>query len=551
MAACLAACLLSGCGRSSAPSKSPPQPVTAAQPADPAEHGKQLFARHCAACHGEQGDGKGVAAAFLFPRPRDFRAGRFRLVSTKNNVPLREDLHAVLLRGMPGSAMPPWAQLSQAERDALVDEVIRLRQAGARDSYIVRLKDEEALSDEEIAAEDVQKEIQDFATKATTPGESSDVPSIPPSSAESIARGKEVYTRFACIQCHGATGRGDGTQAMVDDEKLPTRPRDFTLGVFKGNHDESSLYRRIAYGMPGTPMPSSTGMAPEQMIDLVHFIRSMSTEEQRQAAILKRNQIVVKRVVRVPNSVEANDWAVATSLSVRTTPLWWGAAARSDVDVAVQALHDGKTIAVRLTWPDETNDQHALRSESFEDAVAMELYHGESEPFLGMGDKTAPVDVWFWDADRQAGQSAVDAVNPNAVVDVYPFSEKVVIEADMNRTGATMADQPEISMPARAAGNQIVPSGNEPGGSALHVGGPGSVTFRIPQSQYVRAHGVWNEGRWTVVMSRQLSVDARDGGVELKPGARASAAFAIWNGAHRDRDGQKAITVWQDMELER
>ena len=61
---------------------------------------------------------------------------------------------------------------------------------------------------------------------------------------------------------------------MVDDEKMPTRPRDFTLGIFKGNPDPASLYRRIAYGMPGTPMPGSSGMTPEQMVDLVHYIRS-------------------------------------------------------------------------------------------------------------------------------------------------------------------------------------------------------------------------------------------------------------------------------------
>ena len=47
----------------------------------------------------QTGDGKGLAAAYVFPKPRDFQAGRFRLVSTSNTVPSRDDLHAVLLRG--------------------------------------------------------------------------------------------------------------------------------------------------------------------------------------------------------------------------------------------------------------------------------------------------------------------------------------------------------------------------------------------------------------------------------------------------------------------
>lgn len=75
--------------------------------------GAKLFSRHYAACHGAQGDGQGLASDYLFPRPRNIRKGRFRLVSTKNNVPTREDLQAVLLCGMPGSSMQSWAHLSK------------------------------------------------------------------------------------------------------------------------------------------------------------------------------------------------------------------------------------------------------------------------------------------------------------------------------------------------------------------------------------------------------------------------------------------------------
>src|SRR5262245_9870295 len=55
------------------------------------ERGAALYAQHCAACHGERGDGKGLAARFLFPKPRDFRSGRFRLVSTSNGIPTEAD----------------------------------------------------------------------------------------------------------------------------------------------------------------------------------------------------------------------------------------------------------------------------------------------------------------------------------------------------------------------------------------------------------------------------------------------------------------------------
>ena len=43
-----------------------------------------LYAAHCASCHGPAGRGDGPIAPFLFPGPRDFAAGTFRLVSTDN-----------------------------------------------------------------------------------------------------------------------------------------------------------------------------------------------------------------------------------------------------------------------------------------------------------------------------------------------------------------------------------------------------------------------------------------------------------------------------------
>jgi DMSO reductase family type II enzyme heme b subunit len=335
---------------------------------------------------------------------------------------------------------------------------------------------------------------------------------------------------------------------MFDDEKLPTSPRDFTLGIFKGNEDPTSLYRRIAYGMPGSPMPGSSTMTPEQMVDLVHYIRSLSSEEQRQAAVLKRQKIVVQRVDSIPHSLQGDAWGQSEPVRLRLTPMWW----RNDADpeFSVQAVHDGDTMAVRMTWKDDTADDHALRSESFRDAVAIELYRGPSEPFLGMGDRASPVDVWFWDSDRQRGPEVVEDVHPNAVVDIYPFSEATVVGPEMNRPGARIADQPDVSLPARATGNQIVPISGKSGGSSLQVAGPRTVTFRPPQSQLVSASGTWLDGHWAVVMTRSLSTPSQDDGVALKPGGRASAAFAVWNGSQRDRDGQKSFTIWQDLEIE-
>ncbi len=233
-------------------------------------------------------------------------------------------------------------------------------------------------------------------------------------------------------------------------------------------------------------------------------------------------------------------------------PLWWRNETQPDVDV--KAVHDGQTIALLVSWPDETPNWHAVTSGKFEDAVAMELYGGEkaNEPFLGMGSMNSPVDIWFWDADRQTAWT-IDQEYPNIVVDIYPFDEKDVDTAEGNRPGASTAAQPPISLPAVASGNPIVPIGNDSGsgGSDLTAGGPQTATFRMPKNEAVDARGKWADGYWTVEMKRPLEASAASGGVALSPGQRASIGFAVWNGAKKDRDGQKLVTIWNDLILDK
>ncbi len=501
--------------------------------------GADLYARHCAACHGAKGDGKGLAAQFLFPKPRDFRAGRFRLVSTSNGVPTREDILAVLRRGMPGSAMPPWSHLGDNALNSLVEHLFSLRRDGVREIQLAAV----AESGDELSEDDLQATIQ----RLTQTGEVVATPDFSRSTAEAVAHGKELYATKGCIQCHGATGKGDGQQQMVDAEGLPTRPRDLTRGIFKGSPDAASVWRRIWTGMPGSPMPSSQSLTPQEIVDLTHFVLSFSDEAIRNSTVLTRQRIAVRRVARLPASSDSAAWQAAPAVAIRTMPLWW----RDDADpgLSVQAVHDGKSISLRLSWADGQADRHATRTEDFKDAVAVELFRGGSEPFFGMGAAGAPIDMWFWDADRQSPID-VEQTNPDIVVDDYPFDETAVASAEYDRPGTRTAAQPPVSLPAVAAGNQIVPRRGESAASSLETAGPGSVTFRPVKSQLVKAQGQWADGRWTVLMTRALTVRSPSGGISLEPGAKASVAFAIWDGRLRDRDGKKLVSIWQDLELE-
>lgn len=521
----------------------PSPPATKAQPSPRPvlDRGEALYAQHCLACHGAKGDGKGIAASFLFPKPRDFRAGRFRLVSTSNNIPTLADLDQVLVRGMPGSAMLSWAHLSEADRKLIAEHVIKFRREGARDVELALAKEQ----DEELSEEDLKAAVD----RMTTPGEVRQPPVTSPSSPEAIARGLQLYKTKGCASCHGEKGKGDGQQKMVDAEGLPTRPRDLTLGIFKGSPAYADVYRRIWLGMPGSPMPGSQILSPEEIGDLVHFVLSLSDESTRQAAVLKRVELPVRRTKALPASLTAPGWNSVPATQLKMTPLWWRN--DSDPDLQFQAVHDGKTLAIRLSWKDAEPNLHALRSEDFKDAIAVELYRGTAEPFVGMGARGAPVDVWMWDADRSSGGGDVEDANPRIVVDNYPITEKAVGTAEFNRPGTKTSAQASPTLTAVAAGNQIAPGKGRPTATALEGDGLGSLTFRLPPSQLVQSQGEWRDGRWHVVLTRILKVPAGETGLALEAGQRLSLACGVWDGSQHDRNGQKLVTIWQDLVLEK
>jgi high-affinity iron transporter len=100
------------------------------------------------------------------------------------------------------------------------------------------------------------------------------VPPEPPYTKEAGARARATFAQ-SCAPCHGPTGRGDGQQKQTDSKGFATRPRDLTLGVFKGSPDPESVYRRIVAGLPGSPMPQSAYLHGEQAWDVVHFVSSL------------------------------------------------------------------------------------------------------------------------------------------------------------------------------------------------------------------------------------------------------------------------------------
>jgi len=228
-----------------------PQAVSVAVMTIPASEdllrvGREVYESRCIGCHGAKGDGNGVAATFLSPRPRDFTLGVFKFRTTPSgSLPTDGDLYRTVTRGVRWTAMPTWHELPDKERLAVVTFI---------KTFSTRWKDEKPEPPVVIA-------------------------DPPKATAELVARGKDLYRKAKCFQCHGDTGKGDGVSApeLRDDLKFPIRPADFTRGQFKGGSTVSDLYRTMSLGLDGTPMPSfADSMNDEERWAISYYVLSLS-----------------------------------------------------------------------------------------------------------------------------------------------------------------------------------------------------------------------------------------------------------------------------------
>lgn len=130
--------------------------------------GQQLYAVHCAACHGSRGEGDGPGAAGLLPAPAN--------LAEHDYAP--ERIAGALWNGVAGTAMPAWRDRSLDDLGALVEAVRALSATGSD-------------------------------------------PSLPGNLME---LGQRAY-KDNCVQCHGERGDGRGPAGA----ELPIAPADLTL----------------------------------------------------------------------------------------------------------------------------------------------------------------------------------------------------------------------------------------------------------------------------------------------------------------------------------
>lgn len=505
--------------------------------------GEILYQKQCSVCHGLEGKGDGKAAYLLYPKPRNFVEDKFRLISTTNQIATDEDLFRVITKGMAGSSMPPWEHLSEQDRWALVYYVRFL-------SEIEHYKQNGEITEEVIKQGLSWEWIDRIVNKKIDPQGIIAIPTEPPVTQEVIARGKELFIT-SCAGCHGMQGKGDGQQQMMDSLGYPTKARDLTAGIFKGDSSSEELYLRMMAGMPGSPMPSYDGVfTQEQIWDLIHYVQSLVPPEIEERVRLKQSQIVARKISEEINTDPLSpQWAKIDPVYIALTPLWWRDERIESVEV--RGLYNGDKVAIHLTWSDPQPNDNLVEVESFSDGAALQFSTEQDPPFFGMGNPDHPVHIWHWKAawEQKGKDSDIETQYPHAATDWYPsqinYEHGTKFEASESKT---KFHDPQFTT-GWGAGNPLSNPEKEEAAEEGASAGMGSYTAQRPKAERVDARGIWANGQWHAVFVRALSSSEKDY-LQFQPDRVTSIAFAVWDGAMEDRNGQKSVSIWNQLIFE-
>lgn len=365
-----------------------------------ADRGKMLYDAWCAQCHGYDGNGKGYASGkYTLPQPRDFTLGTYKFRTTPSgDPPLNEDIIRSTRKGNPGTTMPPWTRFSDEEVDAMIE-------------YIM-----------EFAEETFEIE-----------GEAFEIGKPPALSDALLEQGKEVFDRAKCWECHGRAGRGEGEKGWQEKFKNDwgTRayPTDLTHSwEYRNGAEIEDIYRTLTSGFDGTPMASfQDAYSDEERWALSLYVHSLQVERKTGSALS------VKKVDTVPTTTDDEQWNSADILDMPMSgQLMFVPRQFAPVitNVRTSGLYSDTEIAVMLEWtdkkPNKGDDGHPP------DAVRIQfpvmLSGGAEKPYFYLGDKSNPVNLWYWRASDNA------AIEQNA----KGHKEDALVQQEKSDTRAVM-----------------------------------------------------------------------------------------------------------------
>ena len=197
--------------------------------------------------------------------------------------------------------------------------------------------------------------------------------------------------------------------------------------------------------------------------------------------------------------------------------------------VQAKALHTDDRLYVFLEWVDDSQDVTTDHDTSFADAVAVEFPSkaASTVPAVCMGQADAGVNIWQWRADRQPDLSR-SGPGDRPVVDFYP-------------------SEGDLWFPAERAGNPYAADTANPVQDLI---ARSFGTIGPARAQPVTGRATYDDERWSVVFSRSFASPGPDQPA-FAPDQKTDVAFAVWNGANSDRNGQKQVSQFVRMAIAR
>ncbi len=450
------------------------------------EAGKKLYQNYCAHCHGDTGDGDGIASLYFNPKPRDFTSGKYKIRTTDSGeLPTDGDIRKVIDEGMPYTGMPAFPGLNDEEITELI--------------YYLKTFNED-FTDPDFIVDPLEFR------------------SAPAYSEESAELGREVYVKNECYTCHGDTGRTDGVSAptLEDDNGIHIRAADLTKRwTFRGGSSREDIYRTFTTGLNGTPMPSyADSIPPEDRWRLVDYIYSLSNRDESQYSIIILAEPIEGDIDLSRGKSLFEDATAANFPIVGQVILPGREFFPSVTELQVSAVYNAEEIAILVAWNDmmaETESSNALNMpveifhmenrqdqseitepednhEKFSDAVAMQFPRkmpaGFKKPYFLYGDLKNTVDISFVDLAQQA---EVKNYTGNGIDLILP------------------AEKDDVSVLAN-----------------------------------------YDNGEWTVIFKRNREAKDR---ISFAEETFIPIAFSVWDGFNQERGTKAGITSWYSLYL--
>jgi mono/diheme cytochrome c family protein len=501
------------------------------------EAGKRVYFTKCVWCHGVDGAGDGPGADRLWPRPRNFNQGTFKIRHTASGeLPLfdakkpvlgQNDLFDTVTHGLPGSAMPSW--------EGILTEEQRLQVLSFVTTQLVK-----------------DRKFTDKQSESQTVLQLGELKPIP-ANEESLKKGAELIVEKKCVECHGVEGRGDGNAFnLKDDWGFSIQPANWhKCWNFRGSRQDpynvKNIFRTFSTGVNGTPMPSfADNTTVEERWHIANFVNSLCEREADGTPLAidmltdkpKVNFVLSSGVIEgggeIPADPDNELWQkrarriIAMGGQITHKPRNF--VNRID-DLWVRSLYNDKYVAFMFQWDDRTK------------SVA--------EGKLPWGPTQVNIDVK--EQDPKTGEEGSIAMHQN---NYTVYNDAVAME-----TAVKWKELPAPIKPRYLFGsNEQFPVDImkwEADGSLRAFKGTGWDKDFEERDNYEESSKLlfseWKNGRWTVIIQRPLG-NKKDQDYDedtfFEMGQYIPTVFFAWDGHNGDAGRKMAVSAFYYTFLE-